>query len=929
MKYSVIIPTYKHLDDLLKPCIKSLIEYTTLNEDIEIFVVANGCGQDGTKEYMEAICKEYTSFKFLEYEDPLGYAKSNNKAIEIATGDYIVLFSNDVVLLSQEKDYWLNELIKPFEQDTMMGVTGPLKSWSPYVEDFFMIFFLVMISRKCLEIVGGKICEDYGVGYGEDTDFCMKAMAKGFKISQAPTNEQLKFKDGMAQTDFPVYHGAEKTVFDNPKWSEIVKNNQQILMERYNKTYKLRDQEVNEYDEVFKYNGYAVKEEEIKGRNIIDIGAKHGFFTLNIAKYKPKYTILVESDTDKFTLIQRNIKSCGITSGVGGQKREVGIKQDSSTETLKNLVDKYYRDDNDMVLKFDCGGSEKVIFAVADREFVRRFKYIYMKSYDNAIVDMVCKQGFEVVPTNYANNYKFVRLKEKSEKSIPKKGIDVTVAIPTKNRNWTTLPSTILAVCNQSYKPKHIIIYDDGEPKPTLDKDPLYAKLFQVITHSGISWQYLFSNGIGLANNRLKALKDAPTEWIWAMDDDCVPQYDVLEKLVAEIDDKVGAVGGSIINNFTAPPAIASNKIEDIYVGLNRQWYLHPKDAEPEDVDHLYSSFLFRKDLAVYPPNLSPVSFREDTTCSYSIRKKGYDVIFVPTAVSWHLNNPQGGCRSEEAAKQYADDQKIFEENMVKWGVKPREYSYVVLDNGIGDHYSFKNLLPKYLEKNKDKKKVFFVCYPEVFADIPEVQLCSIADAKNIFGDITKFSVYQKIGNLGGKKTLEQAYISMYELGQGYKKEAIKGSGDYLVISPYSQTRNHAKSYPHWDELIPLLKKKWNRIIQIGVNGEPPLSGVSEVMYNLPLSQIEKLISECHTWIGVDNFLQHLNNSMVVPVKGTVLWGVSDPKMFGYKYNLNILRDRDFLRPNQIDMWKGVAQVPESFEKPEVVYQKMINSYMS
>ena len=50
MKYSIVIATYNHCDDLLKKCVEAIIAYSTL-EDIELVIIANGC-YDETKEYL-------------------------------------------------------------------------------------------------------------------------------------------------------------------------------------------------------------------------------------------------------------------------------------------------------------------------------------------------------------------------------------------------------------------------------------------------------------------------------------------------------------------------------------------------------------------------------------------------------------------------------------------------------------------------------------------------------------------------------------------------------------------------------------------------------------------------------------------------------------------------------------------------------------
>jgi glycosyltransferase involved in cell wall biosynthesis len=49
-KYSIVIPTYNHLEDCLKPCIESIIQHTDL-QDVEIIIVANGCTDDTLKHF--------------------------------------------------------------------------------------------------------------------------------------------------------------------------------------------------------------------------------------------------------------------------------------------------------------------------------------------------------------------------------------------------------------------------------------------------------------------------------------------------------------------------------------------------------------------------------------------------------------------------------------------------------------------------------------------------------------------------------------------------------------------------------------------------------------------------------------------------------------------------------------------------------------
>jgi hypothetical protein len=181
-KYSIIIPTYNHLEDCLKPCIETIKEYTDLS-NVEVIVVANGC-TDGTKEYLKDQPKQ---IKTVWVNEPLGYTKATNLGIKESKGEFLVLLNNYTALVPQPKNTWLDLMTEPFYSDPKMGVTGPLPNYCPDANDTFMIFFCVMIRRNVIESVG-LLDEIYSPGFGEDTDFSIRAKKLGFKIQQVPAN---------------------------------------------------------------------------------------------------------------------------------------------------------------------------------------------------------------------------------------------------------------------------------------------------------------------------------------------------------------------------------------------------------------------------------------------------------------------------------------------------------------------------------------------------------------------------------------------------------------------------------------------------------------------------------------------------------------------------------------------------------------------
>lgn len=496
---------------------------------------------------------------------------------------------------------------------------------------------------------------------------------------------------------------------------------------------------------------------------------------------------------------------------------------------------------------------------------------------------------------------------------------DITAVVCTKDRYFSTLPATLMAIAQQTYKPKEIIILDDSEEfKPVGQSEPMYKTIFDYFMSQSIMWYHIPGRKQGQVANHIKSVELAKTDFIWRVDDDEIPENDVLEILVNNIADDVGAVAGLVLpaNDIKLKPDIIQNKIEDIYLGYNEQWYIH-KDDSSKEVDHLYSSFIYRKSIAEYNTDLSPVCHREETMLTYQMKLKGYKLIIDPSAKTIHYRNPTGGIRSSNDPAMYASDERVFANKLKEWNVTPTEFAHVVLNNGIGDHYVFKNLLPEYLEQNKNKKVILYTSFPEVFGDIPQ---SSIADAITLFGKLDKFDTYKLMWDFDFKGSLSDAFRKVYHLNQSNIKTNFvlknykQGIGDYVVISPYSQNPTHQKSYPYWNELIKLLDCK---IIQIGRIGEQPLEG-TELKLGLKFTEIEELLTNCNYWISPDNFLQHLNHSMEEPVKGAVIFAESDPLLFGYPQNINILKSRKFLRPRQFDKWYAdTIRHDEYFLKPK------------
>lgn len=146
-----------------------------------------------------------------------------------------------------------------------------------------------------------------------------------------------------------------------------------------------------------------------------------------------------------------------------------------------------------------------------------------------------------------------------------------------------------------------------------------------------------------------------------------------------------------------------------------------------------------------------------------------------------------------------------------------------------------------------------------------------------------------------------------------------------ILIAPFARKlrndKQNPKNFPYWSELITLLKG--NGITQIGMEGEPQL--VENFKKNLPLLKIMDLVNSCDVWISVDSFLQHLAYHQ--GKRGIVIWSVSDPRIFGYPENLNILKDPKYLREKQFNIWEEQEYNPDAFVDAQTVYNVLTSNF--
>lgn len=318
----------------------------------------------------------------------------------------------------------------------------------------------------------------------------------------------------------------------------------------------------------------------------------------------------------------------------------------------------------------------------------------------------------------------------------------VLCSVATRGRYHTTLPLVLNAIISQTRLPDKLVIFDDNDDPQDMRNEMIYQYFFQMLDIKGVAWEWLYADKKGQHHIHQRA-NTMGYDWVWRCDDDAIPEPNVLETLYSYIGPSTGAIGGSILTPPYMPDTNSiTGRIDNIDSEPNVQW---GKFNTGRQVEHLHCSFLYRAGVHDYNLGLSRVAHREETLFTYGLSRKGYAILAVPDAITWHMKNPEGGIRSETKKEMYDHDEFIFR-NILEC----RNKTIVVLNCGLGDHIVFSHILPSV------RSPMLFTCYPEVVAGR------SIAEAEHLFGNLDEWNLYKKMDQWHWTGSLEDAYRKLY-----------------------------------------------------------------------------------------------------------------------------------------------------------------------
>jgi GT2 family glycosyltransferase/glycosyltransferase involved in cell wall biosynthesis len=212
----IIVCVHNALDDV-KECLNSVIKNTP--QEYTLIIVNDGSDEE-TSRYLDQFSLEYTHSVLLVNSEATGYTRAANKGLVETDAEYVVCLNSDTIV----PRLWLNNLIECGESDPTIGIIGTLSnaaSWQSIPERFdnhgdwainelptgfdlnqmaemvyqlsernfprvdFVNGFCFAIKRSVISSIGLLDEESFPKGYGEENDYCLRAIDAGFQLAIA------------------------------------------------------------------------------------------------------------------------------------------------------------------------------------------------------------------------------------------------------------------------------------------------------------------------------------------------------------------------------------------------------------------------------------------------------------------------------------------------------------------------------------------------------------------------------------------------------------------------------------------------------------------------------------------------------------------------------------------------------------------------
>ncbi len=246
----VIICIHNALDDV-KRCLDSVLQHT--NQPYSLILVDDG-SDSATEDYLEEFARQNKSGS-LRNENALGYTRAANQGLRKSSADFALLLNSDTIVTPG----WLDRMVACAQSDQKIGMVGPSSngaswqsipdiigvndwadnpllpnvsiaqmgewvarhSWRMYPSMTFLNGFCLLIQKQMINEIGYFDEDNFGVGYGEENDYCIRARQAGWKLVLAD--------------DTYIYH-AQSRSYNHDRRKQLSDRANRVLAQKYGQT---------------------------------------------------------------------------------------------------------------------------------------------------------------------------------------------------------------------------------------------------------------------------------------------------------------------------------------------------------------------------------------------------------------------------------------------------------------------------------------------------------------------------------------------------------------------------------------------------------------------------------------------------------------------------------------------------------------------
>ena len=189
VSFDIVIPSWNQ-KDLSTNCLLSIQKFSK-QYDYRVIWVDNGSDED-VFQCMRSLLVSM-SHVIIRNTKNLGFVKATNQGMQVADADFVVFMNND----TEAVPGWLGKLVAPMLADKKIALTGPrtttkdswqgnynkkVKSTLILPESAMLAFFCAMLRKDVIQKVG-YLDECFGVGFGDDDDYCYRIKQQGHKLA--------------------------------------------------------------------------------------------------------------------------------------------------------------------------------------------------------------------------------------------------------------------------------------------------------------------------------------------------------------------------------------------------------------------------------------------------------------------------------------------------------------------------------------------------------------------------------------------------------------------------------------------------------------------------------------------------------------------------------------------------------------------------